>query len=159
MRAATSVPRSRIGALPVIKRALCGASKEPVTSSNREALKRAWEYTNARQNWRTRGSGKTGKWQWVKNRYPKWNPGKWKHGLKSAVPWWFNFDPCPHVFVDKDPQLLGARTCLHGHRPGSGDSQKLSAADVAALRRKAARMRGGPCTCAIGDSFIGVIPC
>ena len=23
---------------------------------------------------------------WVKNRYPKWNPGKWKHALKSAVP-------------------------------------------------------------------------
>ena len=20
-------------------------------------------------------------------------PGKWKHGLKPAVPWWFNFDP------------------------------------------------------------------
>ena len=20
-------------------------------------------------------------WQWVKNRYAKWNPGKWKHGL------------------------------------------------------------------------------
>ena len=33
---------------------------------------------------------------WVKNRYPKWNPGKWKHGLKAAVPWWFNFDPYPH---------------------------------------------------------------
>ena len=30
---------------------------------------------------------------WVKNRYPKWNPGKWKHGPKPAVPWWFNFDP------------------------------------------------------------------
>ena len=26
-------------------------------------------------------------WVWVKNRYPKWNPGKWKHGLKPAVPW------------------------------------------------------------------------
>ena len=25
--------------------------------------------------------------------YPKWNPGKWKHGLKRAVPWWLNFDP------------------------------------------------------------------
>ena len=22
-------------------------------------------------------------------------PGKWKHGLKSAVPWWFNWDPYP----------------------------------------------------------------
>ena len=26
-------------------------------------------------------------WLWVKNRYPKWNPSKCKHGLKSAVPW------------------------------------------------------------------------
>ena len=25
-------------------------------------------------------------WVWVKNRYPKWNPGKWKQGLKPAVP-------------------------------------------------------------------------
>ena len=22
--------------------------------------------------------------------------GKWKHGLKPAVPWWFNFDPYPN---------------------------------------------------------------
>ena len=28
-------------------------------------------------------------WLWVKNRYPKWNPGKWTHGLKPAVPWCF----------------------------------------------------------------------
>ena len=26
-------------------------------------------------------------WQWVKNRYPKWYPGKWTHGLKTAVLW------------------------------------------------------------------------
>ena len=26
---------------------------------------------------------------------PKWNPGKWKHGPKPAVPWWLNFDPYP----------------------------------------------------------------
>ena len=32
----------------------------------------------------------------VKNRYPKWNPGKWKHGLEPAVPWWFYFDPQPN---------------------------------------------------------------
>ena len=34
-------------------------------------------------------------WRWVKNQYPKWNPGKWKHGLKPVVPWWFYFDPYP----------------------------------------------------------------
>ena len=32
------------------------------------------------------------RWLWVKNRYPKWNPGKRKHGLKPAFAWWFNFD-------------------------------------------------------------------
>ena len=32
---------------------------------------------------------------WVKNRYPKWNPGKWKQRLKPAVPWSFSFDPYP----------------------------------------------------------------
>ena len=31
-----------------------------------------------------------------KNRYPKWNPGKWKHGLKPAVPWWISVDPYPN---------------------------------------------------------------
>ena len=38
-------------------------------------------------------------WLWVKNMYPKWNPGKWKHGLKPAVPWWCNFDADPHQGV------------------------------------------------------------
>ena len=28
---------------------------------------------------------------------PKWNPGKWKHGLKPAIPWWFHFDPTQMV--------------------------------------------------------------
>ena len=25
-------------------------------------------------------------WLWVKSMYPKWNPGKWKHGPKPVVP-------------------------------------------------------------------------
>ena len=25
--------------------------------------------------------------------------GKWKQGLKPAVPWWFNFDPYPYIVV------------------------------------------------------------
>ena len=37
----------------------------------------------------------TPNWWWVKNWYPKWNPGKWNQGLKPAVPWWLNFDPYP----------------------------------------------------------------
>ena len=37
-----------------------------------------------------------GIWLWVKNRYPKRNPAKWKQGLKPAVPCWFNFDPYPY---------------------------------------------------------------
>ena len=36
------------------------------------------------------------KWLWVKNRYPKLKPGRWQHGPKPAVPWWFNFDPHPN---------------------------------------------------------------
>ena len=34
---------------------------------------------------------------WVNNRYPKWNPGKWRHGRKLVFPWWHNFDPYPYV--------------------------------------------------------------
>ena len=26
------------------------------------------------------------RWLWVKNMYPKWNPGKWNQGLKPVVP-------------------------------------------------------------------------
>ena len=40
-------------------------------------------------------------WLWVTNRYPKWNPGKWKHGPNSAVPCWFNFEPHPFGFPVK----------------------------------------------------------
>ena len=32
-----------------------------------------------------RGSRPKTRWLWVKHMYPKWNPGKWKHGLKPAV--------------------------------------------------------------------------
>ena len=39
-------------------------------------------------------------WLWVK-RYPNWNPGKWKHGLKPAVPWWLNFDPYPFTLYKR----------------------------------------------------------
>ena len=28
-------------------------------------------------------------------KYPKWNPGKWTHRLKPAVPRWWIFDPYP----------------------------------------------------------------
>ena len=54
-------------------------------------------------------------WLRVKNGYPKWNPGKWKHGLKPAVPWWFNFDPHPAATIRHHPALRGqARTFLAG---------------------------------------------
>ena len=32
-------------------------------------------------------------WVWVKNRYPKWNSGKWKHQLHLRFFWWLSFDP------------------------------------------------------------------
>ena len=46
-------------------------------------------------------------WVWVKNRYTKWNPGKWTQRLKPAVPLWLHFDPYPYGCVLKiwlDPQ-------------------------------------------------------
>ena len=33
------------------------------------------------------------------NLVPKWNPDKWKQGLKAAVPWWFNFDPYIYIYI------------------------------------------------------------
>ena len=42
---------------------------------------------------------------WFKHRYAKWNHGKWKHGLKPAVVWWFNFDPYP--YFAKRPTFYG----------------------------------------------------
>ena len=33
---------------------------------------------------------------------PKWNPAKWTHGLKSAVPW-YNFDPYPPNQIISNP--------------------------------------------------------
>ena len=38
----------------------------------------------------------------VNNGHPTWNPGKLKHGLKSAVPWWF-IDPRPYVETGETP--------------------------------------------------------
>ena len=37
---------------------------------------------------------------WVKNRYPKWKPGRRKQRLKRVVFWWVNLDPYPHTYVD-----------------------------------------------------------
>ena len=37
-----------------------------------------------------KGKPEEEKWLWVKNRYTKWSPSKWKHRPKPAVPWWFN---------------------------------------------------------------------
>ena len=61
------------------------------------------------------------RWLWVKNRYPKWNPGKWQNGPKP-VPWWFNFDPYPDdsslVISIPCPRRSGPSSALwaHGHK-------------------------------------------
>ena len=44
--------------------------------------------------------------------YPKWIPGKWKHGLKPAVPWWFNFDPYPNAKPCKYDMNVSSTECL-----------------------------------------------
>ena len=40
---------------------------------------------------------------WVKNRNPKWNPGKWKQGQKPPVPWWLYLDPYLNVEQIEEP--------------------------------------------------------
>ena len=60
-------------------------------------------------------------------RYPKWIPGKWKHGLKPAVPWWFHFDPYPHENgKGRDRSQLGARLLLHDGQAIPGLQQLLN---------------------------------
>ena len=55
-------------------------------------------------------------WLWVKNRYPKWNPSKWKHGPKPAVPLWFNFDPYPHPASTTTKTVQGTRVAIQPDR-------------------------------------------
>ena len=42
---------------------------------------------------------------------PKRNPGKWNQGLKPAVPWRFNLDPCPYTWAVQR-QSLGHQSPL-----------------------------------------------
>ena len=49
----------------------------------------------------------------------RWNPGKWKHGLKPAVPWWFNFARTRMALLNKSSlkmygSLLALRTTKRG---------------------------------------------
>ena len=83
-------------------------------------------------------------WVWVENRYPKWNPGRWKHGLKPAVVWWFHFDPYPDEkrggyqlqltrHIHRGPLLEGCRQIL-AHlraRRGAAARRRLREARVA----------------------------
>ena len=48
-------------------------------------------------------------WPWVKNGCPKWNPGKWNHGLKPAVPCWLLLT---HTHFGRGRSLLDGRLCL-----------------------------------------------
>ena len=63
---------------------------------------------------------------WVKSQYPKWNPGKWKHGPKPAVPSWFNFDPYPYVYVSNWGAIIVGfllfpqQITTHTHSNGNG---------------------------------------
>ena len=49
-------------------------------------------------------------WQWVKNWYPNWKPGKWSQGLKPAVFWWLNFDPYPFLFPSARLTMVSVAT-------------------------------------------------
>ena len=67
---------------------------------------------------------KTSKWMWVKLRNHKWNPDKWKEGLKPAVPWWFKFDPYPNGngFHPFPPIRAGGPCCRAAPRESQGDA-------------------------------------
>ena len=75
---------------------------------------------------------KTAMWLWVKNRYPKWNPGKWEHGPKPEAPW-FNFDPypCRIRFLDSPKWPRCARCFPTYGGATTGLIEKLSAKNVA----------------------------
>ena len=67
-------------------------------------------------------------WVRVKNRYPKWNPGKWKHGPKPAVPWWLNFDPYPfgrQLSPSSSPQLVAGQKLSENQRDSCGTKQHM----------------------------------
>ena len=69
-------------------------------------------------------------WLWVKNMYPKWNPGKWKHGLEFVV-WWFDFDPtCVSEVIN------------HLIRSSGRDAEAAAARGLARLRQ-VLLLRGG----------------
>ena len=63
-------------------------------------------------------------WLWVKKVFPKWNPGKWKHGLNPAVPWYFiNFDPNSFLAdVEESALNQGAQARFLAIRPATGVS-------------------------------------
>ena len=67
-----------------MRRIKSGESQAAVVAASSVNSERAWT-NEARWN-QMDGS---------KNRYPKWNPGKWKHGPKPAYPLLFNFEPHP----------------------------------------------------------------
>ena len=74
---------------------------------------------------------------------PKWNPDKWKLGLQSAVPWWFNVDPHPASFrlvkyYNSPREGLGERRLRHPHaQHGMPQLHRLLQPGVACLWRGA----------------------
>ena len=90
-----------------------------------------------------------------------WNPGKWKHGPKIAVPWWFNFDPYPSEAQPGNwSSLLGSsRRATHvtsfiSYRPALANSINRQSNGHSLKRRlecwsRSAQCRGGhPNNCA-----------
>ena len=75
-------------------------------------------------------------WLRVKNRYPKWNPGK------PVVPWWFNFDPQPHRQHEIRPSTTFAgfqsrltQACPRGSHAWSYMTSRGNSFDSASPRR------------------------
>ena len=76
-------------------RLLPASSAHPYTLAKRLGAEELEEWH--RDGRRQRQVGPSAKWLRVKTGYPKFNLGKWKYELKTAVPWWFSFDPQPNV--------------------------------------------------------------
>ena len=85
-------------------------------------------------------------WLWVKNRYPKWKLGTWKHGLKPAVPEWFNFEPQPGVASHPGPFGGGpfGGVCWGPRRRGQHEHQDAREVRASEHERSFHRLDGQP---------------
>ena len=54
-------------------------------------------------------------WLWVRNRHPKWNPGKWKRGPQPCVVLLFSFTSICLIFLFVFPCCFKRESITTGH--------------------------------------------